>query len=321
MKKIISSIYLLLISLSLISCAKPTDSINIKVSPLPNKSATAAWTPTLVPPTATIIPTETKTPQPTETKSIPTSTPDTTGPIRITILYDNTIFDKRLTADWGFSALIEYGPYTILFDTGYNGEILKGNIELLNIDVDSIDIIVLSHEHLDHIGGLDEVLDMGISPKVYIPAAFPDDFKNRFSARTELIEVINPVEMIPGVYSTGQLGSTIVEQGLILATQEGYNMVITGCAHPGIVRMVRESKDVVNGEISYVLGGFHLGGKSYYQVEQIVDQFRDFGVVHISPAHCTGENAITWFKNLYGDKCFEAGAGREFDFEYTPISE
>ena len=76
---------------------------------------------------------------------------------RITILYDSTSFDNRLTADWGFSALIEYGAFTLLFDSGANGEILKGNAALLGIDLTAIDAIVLSHEHRDHTGGIDEV--------------------------------------------------------------------------------------------------------------------------------------------------------------------
>jgi 7,8-dihydropterin-6-yl-methyl-4-(beta-D-ribofuranosyl)aminobenzene 5'-phosphate synthase len=278
--------------------------------------------PTALHSTITILPSPTVTPpEPTTTITIPTVTespsPSTIPGVRITLLYDNTTYDERLTADWGFSALIEYGEHTILFDTGYNGEILKGNMELLGIDPQPIEAIVLSHIHQDHVGGLKTVLNMGITPKVYIPVSFPDEFKNRYKEDVDLIEVLEPIKIVPGVYSTGQLGSTIMEQGLLLVTQEG-NVVITGCAHPGVVRIVREAKKIQPGDIALVLGGFHLGGASEYQVETIINQFQENGVIRVCPCHCTGENAIAWFENAYGEDYVEGGAGRILEIGGAP---
>jgi 7,8-dihydropterin-6-yl-methyl-4-(beta-D-ribofuranosyl)aminobenzene 5'-phosphate synthase len=283
-------------------------------TPVPPTTTPVPATSTPLPPTstpkATATPTPTETPEPTSISPLPSSP----SALRITILYDNTSYDKRLTADWGFSALIEYGEHTILFDTGYNGEILKGNIETLGIDLTPVDAIVLSHIHQDHTGGLDEILDLGITPPVYVLNAFPEDFKNRVEAKTEVVSVLAPVEIFPGIYSTGQLGTSVPEQGLVLETREG-SIVITGCAHPGIVRMVRESKKVVEGEVALVMGGFHLSAASEHQVEGIIDDLRELGVQKITPSHCTGEMAIQMFAAAYGESYLKGGAGRVITLE------
>jgi len=233
-------------------------------------------------------------------------------PIRITYLYDNTSFDTRLTSDWGFSALIETGEHSILFDTGHNGEILKGNAEILGIDLTEVDIVVLSHEHLDHIGGLDEVLDLGITPPVYAPESFPENIKNSIRAKTDLVTVSEHIEIVPGIYSTGQLGSTIPEQGLIIQTEQGV-VLITGCAHPGILSMVRKTKSLFDDDIAWVMGGFHLGGMAADSVRDIAGLFRGMDVGKITPAHCTGEEQIQVFASFYDEDYVEGGAGHMYE--------
>jgi 7,8-dihydropterin-6-yl-methyl-4-(beta-D-ribofuranosyl)aminobenzene 5'-phosphate synthase len=74
--------------------------------------------------------------------------------MKITILYDNTVFQSGLKPDWGFSCLVEAHNRTILFDTGSNGSILLENMKKLDIDPLSIDEVFISHSHFDHISGL-----------------------------------------------------------------------------------------------------------------------------------------------------------------------
>lgn len=229
--------------------------------------------------------------------------------LTITILYDNTIYDARLRADWGFAALVEYGGHTVLFDTGGNGSILMGNIEQLGVDLQAIDAIVLSHIHDDHTKGLQSVLDTGITPTVYVPAAFPAAFKKNVQAHTDLVEVADPVEIFPGLHSTGEVGSSIVEQALVVETRAGI-VVITGCAHPGIVQIVRQAKAVAGGQVALVVGGFHLLDYSSDRVEQIVADLRELEVQRVCPTHCTGDAAIAIFAAGYGDDYVQGGVGR-----------
>ncbi len=78
--------------------------------------------------------------------------------MKITIIYDNVVWESTLTPDWGFACLVETTGQTLLFDTGAKGNILLGNMELIGIDPFAIDAVFISHSHWDHIGGLADFL-------------------------------------------------------------------------------------------------------------------------------------------------------------------
>lgn len=235
-------------------------------------------------------------------------------PMTITVVYDNHTYDRRLQTAWGFACLVDRGETTILFDTGGDGRLLLANMGTLGFDPADLDIILLSHSHGDHTGGLGALLAAGIRPTVYLPSSFPADYKAQIRAQTDLVEVEQAVEIIEGVYTTGQMGSGIIEQALILKTTEGL-VVVTGCAHPGIVEMVRQAKTVGGDELYLVLGGFHLGGVSEAQVQEIISDFRRLGVQKVAPCHCTGDQAIELFHRAYGDSFVRSGAGKLLVFE------
>lgn len=230
--------------------------------------------------------------------------------ITLTILYDNYVFSEGTQADWGFSCLIQGTEKTILFDTGTQSEILFHNIDRLKVDPKAVDLVVLSHIHGDHTGGLMAFLDKNNSVTVYIPASFPDDFAGRVKAKgAEVVRVDKPVMICQNVHLTGEMGAMIKEQSLVIDTDKGI-VVITGCAHPGIVDILKKSKDVVNKEIELAFGGFHLGGKPEAEVKSIIEQFRNLGVVKVGATHCTGEKAIDLFKQAYGENFVQMGVGR-----------
>jgi 7,8-dihydropterin-6-yl-methyl-4-(beta-D-ribofuranosyl)aminobenzene 5'-phosphate synthase len=228
--------------------------------------------------------------------------------VTFTVVYDNNKYDPALRTAWGFSCWVEAGEATVLFDTGGDGATLLGNIAKLGLDPQAIDAVVLSHIHGDHTGGLAGLLDTGAKPTVYVPAAFPASFKADVRARTDLVEVTGPTEILPGVYTTGQMGSSIVEQALVAETGVGW-VVVTGCAHPGIAEMVRQAEQVAAGEVVLVLGGFHLGGASRGRIEGIIAEFRRLGVQRVAPYHCTGDRARRMFAHAFGANCTLAGVG------------
>jgi len=234
-----------------------------------------------------------------------------TDAVRFTILYDNNAHDPALETDWGFACLAELDHATVLFDTGGDGPTLLDNMETLGVDPQAIDAVALSHNHGDHTGGLDALLDTGARPTVYVPASFPSAFKRDVAARTELVEVTGPAEILAGVHTTGEIGSSIVEQALVVETDAG-PVVLTGCAHPGIVSMVRGAKEVAPGDVALVVGGFHLRSASRRRVGQIIDALRELGVERVAPTHCTGDEARQMFAEAFGDDCTLAGVGQTF---------
>ena len=69
---------------------------------------------------------------------------------RVTILYDAFGKPSMMTQDWGYSALVEYGGKRILFDIGNNPTIFARNVKAAGVDLQRLDLVVLSHRHLDH---------------------------------------------------------------------------------------------------------------------------------------------------------------------------
>lgn len=260
---------------------------------------------------AAIEPSPTASPPP--TIAGPTQTPRSTevpgASVRPTILYDNTTEDPRLAVEWGFSALVEYKGHTVLFDTGLDGLSLLGNMEVLGVNPQVIEADVLSHEHGDHTGGLQHLLATGIQPEIYIPASTASMVTQEQREQYKIVEVSYPVEILPGMFSTGELGGSMPEQRLVVETPEGI-VVITGCAHPGIVRMVLRASEIVDGEIALVVGGFHLGNYNSGQIDAIIADFRNMGVKQVTPTHCTGEQQIAQIAEAYGEDYIPGGAGR-----------
>ncbi len=232
------------------------------------------------------------------------------NPTTLTIFYDNYVFKKGLQADWGFSCLIQGTEKTILFDTGTKPHIFFQNIKVLNADPQAVELIAISHNHGDHTGGLFAFLKENHKVSVYVPASFPDDFFKRIeNAEAKFVAVDKAFEICKDVYSTGEMGTTIVGQSLMLNTSKGL-IVITGCAHPGIVDIVTKAKDILDEKIYLVFGGFHLLHHSESQVKEIISQFRDLGVQKVGATHCTGDRAIELFKEAYGENFVQIGVGK-----------
>jgi len=237
----------------------------------------------------------------------PTPTKAAEG-LTITIVYDNNPYDERLKTAWGFSCLVERGELSLLFDTGADAETLLSNMAILGLDPAAIDIIVLSHIHGDHVGGLGGILAVNEEITVYLPRSFPASFKERVKARAHVVEVHEPLEIAEGIYTTGEMGRGIVEQSLVLETPQGL-VVITGCAHPGVVNIVAKAREITGREVYLVVGGFHLGGMSEAVIEGIVEDFRKLGVQKVAPCHCSGDLARSIFERAYGENFIRVGVG------------
>ena len=269
-------------------------------------------------PLATRTPGRAATPGPTATLE-PTTEVST---VTLTIVYDNNAYgsavSKGLRTSWGFACWVETGEATVLFDTGGDGPTLLNNLERLGLDPRTIDVVVLSHAHGDHTGGLDAVLAAGGAPTVYVPASFPESFKQGLRGRTKLVDVTDGATVAPGIRSTGEVGTSIVEQALVVDTADG-PVVVTGCAHPCVVEMVRRAEVEHDEGIALVLGGFHLGGAGRGRIEGIVGDLQSLGVKRVAPCHCTGDQARRMFSKAFDDDCIMAGVG--WSSEYVLESE
>lgn len=229
----------------------------------------------------------------------------------ITILYDNHRFDPRLKTAWGFSCLVRGLEKTILFDTGGDGSTLLGNMTQLGIEPAEVDIVVLSHIHGDHTGGFERFLEKNTRVVVYLPDSFPSNVKQAVASLGPRVEAVpGPGELFSGVYTTGELGNGIREQALAFKTATGL-VVVTGCAHPGIVKMVRKAKEISGEEtVCLVIGGFHMGGEPPSRIESIAEELRSLSVQKVAPCHCSGDETRRLFREKFREDYVECGAGK-----------
>ena len=230
--------------------------------------------------------------------------------LNLTIVYDNNPYDNRLATRWGFSCYIQGTEKTILFDVGGEGSVLLSNMEKLKIDPKAVNAIVLSHVHYDHIGGLSCFLKKNQNVAVYMPQSLPGSVKDTVRlAGAHVVDVHKPIKICKDVYSTGELGRFIKEESLIIKTSKGL-IVITGCAHPGVVNIVKRAKEMLKSDVYLVLGGFHLCWMSLSKVKKIINGVKKEGVKKVAPCHCSGDIARKQFEKAYGKNFILVGAGK-----------
>jgi 7,8-dihydropterin-6-yl-methyl-4-(beta-D-ribofuranosyl)aminobenzene 5'-phosphate synthase len=263
---------------------------------------------------------------------------------QITILYDAFGTDAAMKKDWGFSALVEISGKRILFDTGNDADIFAANVKAKNIDLTSIDFVVLSHRHSDHMAGLNHVLSVNPTVKIYAPkegfgifgSSLPSSFYRKDDtlpsemryyggkppevmksgtawprANIELID--KTTEIAPGITLLALVSDApgtkeLKELSLAVNTSDGIVLVV-GCSHPGIEKIV-EAATAINPKIRLIAGGFHLVVAPDEVIAKAVAALKDtFKVESIAPGHCTGEPTFAALKQAYGNRYLYAGVG------------
>lgn len=194
--------------------------------------------------------------------------------LRITVLADNTVRGANLLGEHGLAFWIEADGRRILFDTG-QGRVLRHNAGHLDISLDTAEIVVISHGHFDHTGGLKTVLGSNRQIAVCLhPAALESKYARRSTPPHRSIGIPDlneqtlrrqaqclvwtrkPTELMGGVYVTGEIprrsdfedtggpfyrDESCTEADPLLDDQALYietpagTVVVIGCAHAGVV--------------------------------------------------------------------------------------
>ncbi|MFH1798677.1 MAG: MBL fold metallo-hydrolase [Candidatus Omnitrophota bacterium] len=232
-------------------------------------------------------------------------------------MYVKVLFDKEakrgLQGGHGFSCLIDN---KILFDTGGGSLSLVENMDRMMVSALDLEAVVISHDHWDHTGGLWEVLKRKPGLKVYACSSSSDTFKRCVKELGgELVFATGkPAEVAKNIFVTGEMKGTykddiIDEQALVVKGDKGVS-IITGCAHPGIVDIVKFiKKEFCLDKLYMVFGGFHLEGKEREDIQGIMSDLGVMGVQKIGPTHCSGEKARRIFSGVYQDNYIVVKAG------------
>jgi 7,8-dihydropterin-6-yl-methyl-4-(beta-D-ribofuranosyl)aminobenzene 5'-phosphate synthase len=267
---------------------------------------------------------------------------------RVTILYDAFGKSPATTKAWGFSALVEYGGKRILFDTGGNAEILEHNVKALGVDLTKLDFVVLSHRHDDHIGGLNYLLRVNPTVKIYTPADpwgpfgwdvpnslyrkdgslaanmryFDGDPPAMLSAsspwpQANFIRVDSTTEVAPGIFlvqTISQVTGTLELREISMAIRGPQGLIIVaGCSHAGVEKIL-EAVAKIDPRGRVLFGGLHLVGAPDAEIQRISAALHDqWKLDYIAIGHCSGEPAFAALQKAFGYRYLYAGLGTVVD--------
>jgi 7,8-dihydropterin-6-yl-methyl-4-(beta-D-ribofuranosyl)aminobenzene 5'-phosphate synthase len=246
---------------------------------------------------------------------------------KITILCDDRL-SPPLFSEHGFSVLIEREGEVFLFDTGTSDVFIR-NANILGKDLSKIENIIISHGHYDHAGGLKYLLPFNKKYKVilreeaFLPKYSNDRFtgidweilrksfdflivKDKVLEISKSIYVFGPApfkndfeEPDPNffVLKVDKKERDFFEEELNLVIDEEDGLIlITGCAHRGIVNIVNYAVEKFNKRIKTLMGGFHLYKSDPLKIEKVINNLGRFDIENIISYHCTGDLAIKIIK-------------------------
>ncbi len=253
-------------------------------------------------------------------------------------------------AEHGLSLFVETQERALLFDMGKT-DLFARNAQRMGVDLARAAFAVLSHGHYDHGGGLEAFLLRNAQAKVYVSGlAFGEHRALRPSGEAAYIGLEPALDGHPRLIKVsgeqrvggdGLLFDAVQEGGPLptsnsrllarakdgalrpdpfahelnlLLWEAGRAVLVTGCAHRGIVNIVRRAQQLAGGSLRAVVGGFHLSDPASGQSEReevlaAVASCLDRTGAEIFPCHCTGAASIAYLQDALGARVHPLRAG------------
>jgi 7,8-dihydropterin-6-yl-methyl-4-(beta-D-ribofuranosyl)aminobenzene 5'-phosphate synthase len=290
--------------------------------------------------------------------------PSQDGVIRPPLARGGMIPEDTILAEHGLSVLLKltYGgePHLVLMDAGYTDQVLPHNLNYLGISLSSVELVVMSHGHMDHYGGLVwavEQISQKPVPIVIHPDAFatprffklPDGNNLRFpvmdrkaveGAGAQFHEIAGPnLQMANHLLVTGAVervtsfekgmpnayvkrGDELVhddisdDQGCVVNIRDEGIVVISGCAHAGIINTIKYAQKLTGiDRVLGVIGGFHLSGPVFEPIiPDTIAAMKEINPKRLVPMHCTGWNAIKAFEAAMPEAFALNASGTTYQF-------
>jgi 7,8-dihydropterin-6-yl-methyl-4-(beta-D-ribofuranosyl)aminobenzene 5'-phosphate synthase len=265
--------------------------------------------------------------------------------MKITNLIENTEGRPGCAYAHGLSFYVETEKHKILLDLGPSAETIH-NAELLGIDLSAVDTVILSHGHYDHSGGIIPFTEVNDKALIYMQESAVEDYYaddgEQAEPRFRYIGIDKTIASLPQVrFLSGdkvideelevfvihnrshELPSTnkrllvrsgdeyrrddFVHEHCLVIRSKGMSVLMSGCAHNGILSILDAYKDKYGTVPDLVVSGFHLMKKTDYsdseidEIKAIAEELKDYPTRFVT-CHCTGTTAFDVMKGIMGDK-------------------
>ena len=280
--------------------------------------------------------------------------------VQITVLIEDTKSSAKpqLRNEHGLSFFIQAkigdNKVTVLMDTGPPSEVLLHNADRMDTNLEDVDVIVLSHGHYDHTGGLHQALKR---MKKRVPVVgHPTVFEPKLSLMPHLrligapvtssdiesaggvpVFASDPVKIADGITSTGEVprisafetvrsfwtvhnrrfieDKMVDDQSLVIDVEGKGLVVVTGCAHAGIINTLKHAQKITgNSRVYAVLGGFHLISADAKRIQATIDELKKLDPEYVGQCHCTGKKAVKKIAEAFGQRYHPLHIGDIIEF-------
>lgn len=245
------------------------------------------------------------------------------------ILVEDSRGEKEFLFEHGLSVYFEADGKRFLMDAGQSKAYLK-NAEILGIDLTKLDYIVFSHGHYDHTGGI-RYIPKECNAKII---AHPDYSTQKYDGERyigmpqeeihleeELSQI--PVKLSENVFFLGEIPGdrkpygeyigpcgekredNLFDDSAIAVNRKNSLIILCGCAHSGIINIVKYAQKICGKKETTIIGGLHLLSSTEEETKKTIDDLKTLNVSKVFCGHCTGEKACdNLIKQIGGEKLF-----------------
>ncbi|MFW9769065.1 MAG: MBL fold metallo-hydrolase [Candidatus Thorarchaeota archaeon] len=286
--------------------------------------------------------------------------------VEIQVLVDNNAGQSNLLGEHGFSALVtvtydDSSEFKFLYDSGAGSPALDYNIKVMERDLSQIEMIILSHGHYDHSAGLLKLIEkLGrpvpvlCHPDALLHKIYPSDDgkeheigihsnynKSALTARTKIIETVEPYLIFDGIMTTGvtprrndfEVLTGVLEKiitvrddkrmpdlieddlSVIFHLKDDSLLILTGCCHSGIVNTIERAFDLTGSKSKIgIIGGLHLHNASDKRLEKTIESLNKYSIKTLAACHCTGLRGRAALMLAFGESFKDIKSGSTLKF-------
>jgi 7,8-dihydropterin-6-yl-methyl-4-(beta-D-ribofuranosyl)aminobenzene 5'-phosphate synthase len=244
----------------------------------------------------------------------------------VTLIEDTKINEsKDIFAAHGLSLYIERNGQRILFDTGPSSQFIR-NSEKLGVDIKKIDLVIISHAHMDHLGGLPFFLWTNKKANVYLGknalknqafralcSRMDERSFNRIRFVDSFTEIAQDIFILTEVEERHPIRDRVDHEIILVIKNNNKLLIFSGCSHGEILNIIGTvTRMFPNIYIKSVIGGFHLTETTKDFVEQIGKEMSKYSIERIYTCHCTGVENYRILKTILGTKIEYISTGSKF---------